>query len=62
MILNLAVRVEALELHLKRQDDAADHRFALVYEWCAPAGYKAAVDNIEIDIPADLRKFLPDQN
>ena len=62
LILNLAVRVEALELHLKRQDDLADHRFNLAAEWCAPSEYKAIMNQVEIDIPADLKKFLPDQN
>jgi hypothetical protein len=62
LILNLAVRVEALELHLKRQDELSEHRFDLVYEWCAPADYKGAVDSVGMDIPNDLRKFLPDQN
>lgn len=62
MILDLALRVEALELHLKRQDELSEHRFGLVYEWCAPAPYKAEVDSIAIDVPDDLKRFLPDQN
>ncbi|MCO5085143.1 MAG: hypothetical protein M9939_26680 [Mesorhizobium sp.] len=62
LILNLAIRVEAIELHLKRQDELSEHRFGLIYEWCAPASYKAKVDSVEIDVPDDLRRFLPDQN
>lgn len=59
LILDLAVRVESLELHLKKQDEIATHRHGLVYEWCAPARYKAMVETVEIDIPADLRKYFP---
>ena len=58
LILDLAVRIEALELHLARQDAAADLRHALVYEWCAPASYKAMAEAVSIDIPDDLRKFF----
>ena len=60
LLLDLAVRVEALELHLKRQDDIATHRQNLLYEWCAPAAYKAFVDTAEIDIPDDLKQLFPD--
>lgn len=59
LLLDLAVRVEALELHLKRQDEIATHRHSLVYDWCAPASYKAMVERVEIDIPADLKKYFP---
>lgn len=66
LLLNLAVRVEELELHLKRQDEIATHRQNLLYEWCAPLEYKNAVESMEIatsiDVPDDLRKFFPDQN
>lgn len=62
LLLDLAVRVEALELHLKRQDDIATHRHSLIYEWCAPADYRAAAEMVEIDIPDDLKKFFSDQN
>lgn len=62
LLFDLAVRVESLELHLKRQDEIATHRQNLIYDWCAPARYKAMVDTVEIDIPEDLQKFFPPQN
>jgi hypothetical protein len=62
LLLNLAVRVEELELHLKQQDQIATHRQNLIYEWCAPLDLKNSMLTTEIDIPDDLRKFFPDQN
>lgn len=59
LILDLAGRVEEVELHLKRQDEIATHRHSLVYDWCAPSSYKAMVERVEIDIPADLKKYFP---
>lgn len=62
LLLNLAVRVEELELHLKRQDEIASHRQNLLFEWCAPLKLKNAMLTTEIEIPDDLRKFFPGQN
>lgn len=65
-ILNLSVEVQEMKLELKRQNEMADHRFSLLYEWCAPADYKAALEAealpTQIDIPPDLKKFFPDQD
>lgn len=63
MILALSARVMELEGHLKRQDEIADHRQDLIYQWCAPDSYKIKVeritDTLEVGIPEDLKKFLP---
>ncbi|NTS31280.1 hypothetical protein HQ945_08430 [Phyllobacterium sp. BT25] len=63
LILNLAVRVEAIELHLRRQDEIADHRHSQLYQWCAPDNYKIKVERIagtlDVGIPDDVRKFFP---
>lgn len=61
LILNLSVRVEALELHLNRQDEIADHRHSQIYRWCAPYEYKMKVERLpdEVDVPGDLRKIFP---
>lgn len=63
LILDLSVRLEALELHLRRQDEIADHRHSQLYRWCAPDNYKIKVeriaDTLDVGIPKDLRKFFP---
>jgi hypothetical protein len=58
MITMISDRVDQIEMHLRRQDEIANHRFNLVYQWCAPAQYKAIVDATSIDIPEDLKSFL----
>lgn len=60
-ILDLSVKVEEIKLMLKQQNETADRRFSLLYEWCAPAGYKANEDGPEIapvDVPDDIRKLF----
>lgn len=57
-ILDLKVEVAELKLMLKKQNEIADHRFSLLYEWCAPADYKQAVES-DISFPEEpLDAFL----
>jgi len=60
LILKLSTRVEELELHLKRQDEIADHRHSQIYHWCAPYEYRVQVEHLPepTDVPADLRPFF----
>jgi hypothetical protein len=60
LILNLSVRIEALELHLSRNDELADHRLQQIYQWCAPFEYKQQVEHLPdpIGIPVDLKKLF----
>lgn len=58
LITMISDRVDQIEMHLRRQDETAKHRHSLVYEWCAPADYKQAVDG-EISLPDEpLEEFL----
>lgn len=57
-ILDLKVENAELKLMLKKQAALADHRFALLYAWCAPDDYK---EDIETDLSApgeSLEEFL----
>lgn len=57
-ILDLKVEVQELKLTLKRQNEIADHRFSLLYEWCAPDDYRQAVES-EVSVPGEsLDDFL----
>ena len=62
LITMISDRVDQIEMHLRRQDETAAHRHSLLYEWCAPAEYKAAVDAIgdvqAAEIPDDIKKLL----
>lgn len=62
LIRGLAIQVAELKLQLKRMEDLQAHRHALLYDWCAPASYKAMLDNpsVPVGVPADLKKFFPD--
>lgn len=58
LIMMISDRVDQLEMHLRRQDEAAEHRFSLVYDWCAPGDYKQAVEG-NISLPQEqLVEFL----
>lgn len=57
-ILDLKTEVQELKLMIKKQNELADHRFALLYQWCAPEEYK---QDIETDLSAPgepLEEFL----
>ena len=57
-ILDLKTEVQELKLMIKRQNEIAEHRFALLYQWCAPEEYK---QDIETDLSAPgepLEEFL----
>lgn len=57
-ILDLKVEIEVLKLALKKQNETSDHRFALLYEWCAPAAYKQALES-DVSAPGQtLDEFL----
>lgn len=57
-ILDLKVEVAELKLMLKRQNAIADHRHKLLYEWCAPASCKEALES-ELSLPGeDVEAFL----
>ncbi|MEK1888534.1 MAG: hypothetical protein AAAB35_13400 [Phyllobacterium sp.] len=62
MLLTLSMRVEELELHMKRQDEIADLRHSQVYRWCAPYDYKMQVEHLPepISIPVDLKTLFRD--
>lgn len=62
MIRDLSIQVSELKLQIKRMEDIQTHRHALLYDWCAPANYKAMIDEPPrpIDVPADLKRFFPD--
>lgn len=61
-ILDLKVEIEELKLMLKKQNEIADHRFSLLYDWCAPAELKEEIERSalpeHLDIPEDIRKLL----
>lgn len=57
-ILDLKAEVQELKLMLKKQNEIANERFALLYEWCAPAEYKADVET-DVSSPGEtLDEFL----
>lgn len=58
MIAELGMRVEEMRLDAKRREKLADHRFSLLYEWCAPADYKTAVSATTSDEGETLDAFL----
>jgi hypothetical protein len=57
-ILDLKVEIAELKLALKKQNEMADHRFSLLYDWCAPSGYKMAVDSVHSEPDQSLEDFL----
>lgn len=57
-ILDLKVEISELKLMIKKQNEIADYRFSLLYEWCAPSAYKAMTESTSTGIPADLKKFF----
>lgn len=57
-ILDLKTEVQELKLMIKRQNEIAEHRFSLLYEWCAPAEYKSDVET-DVSSPGEtLDEFL----
>jgi hypothetical protein len=59
LILDMKVQLSSLERRLQKAEEIATVRHQLIYQWCAPASYKAQVDAVAINIPDDLRKFFP---
>lgn len=57
-ILDLSVKVEELKLMLKQQNETADYRFSLLYEWCAPADYKRSAETEVSSRGQSLDAFL----
>lgn len=62
LILEQNMKIEELRLMLRRQEEMADQRFAMLFEWLAPQGYQDAINKLdsitEIEIPDDLKKFF----
>lgn len=62
LIIEQTMKIEELRLALKKKSETDDHRFSLLYEWCAPAELKEEIERSalpeHLDIPEDIRKLL----